>query len=86
MVQYKNKIKCLKQKVYDIKVEGSSYQLTIKKINTVVVDPTKYEDLVSIQILDLIITQNFNYSLVFNLIIFLFYWKSYFLQRNFKVT
>ena len=50
---------------YTVKIEGSNYKLDIKKINVVTVDPAKYEDPVTIQILDLIFTQNFNYSLVF---------------------
>jgi hypothetical protein len=47
---------------YEIKLDGNMYNLDIKKINTVLVDPAKYDDLVSIQILDLIFTQNFNYT------------------------
>ncbi len=48
---------------YQVKLDGNIYTLDIKKINTILVDPSKYEDPVSIQILDLIFTQNFNYSL-----------------------
>ena len=55
-----------KKMSYDVKVDGGTYKLDIKKINTVLVDPAKTEDLVSINILDLIFTQNFNYSLVYN--------------------
>lgn len=46
----------------DVKIEGNTFKLDIKKINSVVVDPAKYDDPVSIQILDLIFTQSFNYS------------------------
>ena len=43
-------------------LEGKKFLLMIKTINQVVVDPAKYEDPVTIQVLDLIFTQSFNYS------------------------
>ena len=44
-------------------IENSTYVLSMKPINQVTVDPASYDDQVSINILDLIFTQTFNYSL-----------------------
>ena len=46
-------------------IENSTYVLSMKPINQVTVDPASYDDQVSINILDLILTQTFNYSLYF---------------------
>ena len=45
-----------------MEIEGATYVLEIKPINQVTVDPANCDDQVSINILDLIFTQTFNYS------------------------
>ena len=47
---------------FEIEHQGSIFMWEIKPINQVIVDPIKYDDQVSINVLDLIFTQTFNYS------------------------
>ena len=49
---------------YQFEIEGKNHSVTIKKINEIQVDPKQYDEPLAIQILDLIFTQNFNYSCV----------------------
>ena len=43
-------------------IDGRAFLVELKTINQVTVDSSNYEDPVSIQVLDLIFTQSFNYS------------------------
>jgi len=53
------------QKVtYQFELEVKTHTCTIKKINEIQVDPKQYDEQLTIQILDLIFTQNFNYSCI----------------------
>lgn len=49
---------------YEIRLENSTFILKLQKINQIQIDPRRYNDPVTIQVLDLVFTQNFNYSCV----------------------
>jgi eukaryotic translation initiation factor 2C len=57
-------ISLVKKVTYKFEIEGKTHTVTIKKINEIQVDPKQYDEQLTIQILDLIFTQNFNYSCV----------------------
>ena len=52
------------QITYEMIIEGKTFLVQIKIINQVVVDFSKTDDPIAIQLLDLIFTQSFNYSCI----------------------
>jgi eukaryotic translation initiation factor 2C len=51
-----------KENTYEIKIDSSEYTVRIKPINQLKIDPKVKDDPQTIQLLDLILTQTFNYS------------------------